>query len=131
MNNAIFPQTDSFFQANQIICLEHDNTCVYGEVIQIIAQRQLCWFRPLFLTTNCQGDLNSVMTEDLVDLRSGSDLLLPICLFRDALDTETICLLSKFYNSDKLPKDNSISCGYLNQFVRQVWQANQDKFIFR
>ncbi|MGF1542097.1 MAG: hypothetical protein ACFCU5_16910 [Pleurocapsa sp.] len=128
MNKIISPGTDSSFQANQIICLEYQDTCVYGEVIQIIEQRQLCWFRPFLLTKNNSGDRDDFLKNEIMDLRASSDLLLPVCWFRASLDTEAFCLLSKFGDLDYLPKDNSNSRRYLNQFVRQVWQAHQDKF---
>lgn len=128
MNNIIFSQTDCSFQANQIICLEHQDTCLYGEVIQIIYQRQLCWFRPLLLTTNQHSSLDSLTNDEIIDLRDSSDLLWPLSLFRHSLDTEVICLLSKFGDSDNLPKDSSVSRRHLNQFVQKVWQANKDKF---
>lgn len=34
---------------NQIACLEHDHKNLYGEVIQMVPRRKLCWFRPLCL----------------------------------------------------------------------------------
>ena len=34
---------------NQIVCLEYESNNLYGEVIQLIPLRQLCWFRPLCL----------------------------------------------------------------------------------
>lgn len=128
MNNIIFPQTDLSFQVYQIICLEHQDTCLYGEAIQINYQRQLCWFRPLFLTTNYARSQNTLANDEVIDLRSSSDLLLPICLFRPSLDTEVISLLSQFGDLDDSPKDSLVSSRCLNQFVQKVWQANKDKF---
>lgn len=37
------------FRVNQIVCLEDRSNKLYGEVIQLIAQRNLCWFRPICL----------------------------------------------------------------------------------
>jgi hypothetical protein len=127
MNDLISPGTDCSFKVNQIICIEHQDTCVYGEVIEIIKQRQLCWFRPFLLTKNNSSD-RDIGESEVIDLHSGSDLLLPICLFRASLDTELISLLSKFEGLNNFTKNSSISRGYLNQFVRQVWQDNKDKF---
>ena len=30
------------FQPSQIVCLEHGNTCLYAEVIQVLEERQMC-----------------------------------------------------------------------------------------
>ncbi len=116
------------FKESQIICLEHETTCLYGEVIQLIPNRGMCWFRPICMTiSNFERDRDS-KNYDLIHLRSSSDLLWPTTLFRPALDTEVISLLVDSDNTDKSKQDR-VSCRqHLNQFVRQVWAANQDKF---
>ena len=114
------------FKESQIICLEHRDTCLYGEVIQLILERQMCWFRPICMTTKgFEGDRENW---ELIQLQFSADLLWPISLFRTALDTEVIALLSDLDNNPK-PKQNEISHRqYLSRFIRQVWAANQDKF---
>ena len=114
------------FKESQIICLEHLNTCLYGEVIQLILERQMCWFRPICMTVD--GLESDRENRELIQLQFSSDLLWPICLFRTAFDTEVIALLSDLDDNPK-PKQNEISHRqYLNRFIRQVWAANQDKF---
>ena len=116
------------FKESQIICLEYDTTRLYGEVIQLILDRGMCWFRPICMTiSNAESDLDSEQYS-LIHLRSGSDLLWPTTLFRPALDTEGISLLVDVDDNNKLKQDKNSCRQHLNQFVRQVWAANQDKF---
>lgn len=54
---------------NQIVCLEHKGNNLYGEVIQLIDDRQLCWFRPLCLIISA----DSVLITQLERTGSSSD----------------------------------------------------------
>ncbi len=106
------------FKPNQIVCLEYYDKRLYGEVIQVIEQRQTCWVRPLIMVQK------QVM---IADLRSSSDLILPLRLFRLCFDAEIIPFLPQLHQSpdtstNKFPSFN------LNSFVQQVWQTHQDKF---
>ncbi|MEM7590608.1 MAG: hypothetical protein AAF383_03655 [Cyanobacteria bacterium P01_A01_bin.83] len=49
MGNVIFSTGKIHLKANQIACLEYNNVKLYGEVIQLIPHRQMCWFRPIYL----------------------------------------------------------------------------------
>ncbi|WP_144053311.1 hypothetical protein [Xenococcus sp. PCC 7305] len=115
----IFPViSDVTFKPNQIVCLGFQDKCLYGEVIQTIEQRQTCWVRPILM----------VQQEDLVwDLRSSSDLILPLCLFRPCFDTEILPLFTQLNQLNSLASRESTCCD-LNLFVREVWRMNQDKF---
>ena len=116
------------FKESQIICLEHQGTRLYGEVIQLILSRQMCWFRPMCMTIEQVESDRYAPSPKLIQLQFSSDLLWPINLFRPALDTEVISLLTDLNNNYK-PKLNKTSPRqYLNQFIRQVWAANKDKF---
>ncbi len=53
---------------NQIASLEHEETNLYGEVIQIVPRRKLCWFRPLCLVIP-----NSIEADDRSPRESFSD----------------------------------------------------------
>jgi hypothetical protein len=107
------------FQPREIVSLTHGDTRLYAEVIQVVVSRQLCWVRPLLLV---------LFTEDeptlVTDLRSGSDLLWPINLFRSALDTEVIPLLSLLTPEAPSERDSAAK-QQLNQFIQQVWQAHK------
>ena len=119
---------DLQFKESQIICLEYENTKLYGEVIQLIPHRTMCWFRPICMTiSNFEGSLDPENL-DLIHLQSSSDLLWPTSLFRPAFDTEVMSLLTDTDTTSKTDKDAISSKQYLNQFVKQVWQANQNKF---
>ena len=116
------------FKESQIICLEHQRTRLYGEVIQLILSRQMCWFRPICMTIERHESDRCPESSELIQLRFSSDLLWPINLFRPALDTEVISLLTDLNDNHKLKPDRTSPRQYLNQFISQVWAANKDKF---
>ncbi len=45
-------------KVNQIACLEYGNNNLYGEVIQLVPLRQLCWFRPICLVLSSSMSSN-------------------------------------------------------------------------
>ncbi|MDJ0554457.1 MAG: hypothetical protein QNJ68_08475 [Microcoleaceae cyanobacterium MO_207.B10] len=121
------------FQPSQILCLEHRDTYLYAEVIQILETRKMCWVRPLMLKTfssENNGKNNQEISEDstLWDLREGADLVWPICLFREAIDTEVIPLLAELELLEDRQKNRQISHQQLKNFVSIVWQAYPDVF---
>lgn len=121
----------SQFSPQQIVCLEQDSRCLYCEVIQVIESRQLCWVRPLFLTvfsenTPVYHQLSN--PKILIDVRSTSDLLYPITLFRPALDTEVFPLFTHLEEPTISPNAIKVAKQQLHQFITQVWQANPEKF---
>jgi hypothetical protein len=123
------------FQPCQIVCLEHEGERLYAEVIQVIEVRQLCWARPLILTLAATGPTplynqqsKVVIQPALYDLRQGSDLLWPITLFRAALDTEVLPLLTQLYSSETQLDNDRVACQRLNHFVHEVWQAYPEAF---
>ncbi len=109
-----------YFQPGQIVSLEHGDRNLYAEVIQVVLSRQLYWVRPLLLVNFVQE--SSVVT----DLREASDLLWPINLFRPALDTEVITLLSQVLAKEPKTEPDSTAKQQLNEFVHQLWQAYQN-----
>lgn len=121
------------FQPSQIVCLEHGDSCLYAEVIQVLEARQMCWVRPLMLKvfaseSECENNQDVSEKSGLWDLRDGADLVWPICLFREAIDTEFMPLLSELYLLDIEPKNLQISHQQLRDFVMVVWQAFPDVF---
>ena len=114
------------FQPRQIVCLEHEGTCLYAEVIQVVASRQICWVRPLLMgvfPTDFQ-----LHESPLYDLRSSSDLLWPITSFRPALDTEVMPLLTQLLALESQPEQDPSGQQQLSQFIHQVWQAHNSDF---
>lgn len=123
------------FQPCQIVCLEHEASRLYAEVVQTVEARQICWVRPLALLVNAPLDLEQEIWENPTrhchDLRSGSDLLYPLSLFRTALDTEVMPLLSYLYTLDhQTASESSQLSGHkqLRQFIQKIWQAYPSAF---
>lgn len=116
------------FQPRQIVYLEHENTRLYAEVIEVVAAREICWVRPLMMAvsslSNDGSPGNSPEQLVLYDLREGADLLWPASLFRAALDTEVIPFLVKLSNPDEVQQVNNLEAHQqLSSFVRKVWQV--------
>ncbi|MBE9125869.1 MULTISPECIES: hypothetical protein [unclassified Coleofasciculus] len=112
------------FQSHQIVCLEHETTRLYAEVIEVVELRQVCWIRPLLLAVS----VASPESQELYDLHQGPDLLWPTRLLRPALDTEVIPLLLKIdYLDSKLP-DNPTIHERLSYFITEIWQAHPEEF---
>jgi hypothetical protein len=107
------------FQQGQIVSLEHGDRNLYAEVIQVVVSRQLCWVRPLLLVHFNQEP------PFVTDLRDVSDLLWPVNLFRPALDTEVITLLSQILVKEPKSEPDLATKQHFNQFIHQVWQAYQ------
>ena len=124
-NRAMEPMLMDFicdFQPRQIVCLEHESTRLYAEVIQVGESRPICWVRPLLLAPG-----NYLSGEPLIyDLRPTADLVWPLIFFRPALDTEVIPLLVELLASEAQLDSNPVAVKQLNQFIHKVWQAHQE-----
>jgi hypothetical protein len=119
------------FKPGQIVSLECGDACLHSEVIQVVEARQICWVRPLMLVGLVSGkDLSDRWPEEytLSDLRDGADLLWPLSLFRAAVDTEVISLLSQLQSLDAEKKDGAIASRQLRDFVDRVWAAFPNAF---
>lgn len=137
------------FHPHQILSLDHENSCLYGEVIQVVTKRQICWLRPLALLTRLESDgrdrsITGRMPEiwigsdpvKLYDLRQGADLLCPYTLFRVALDTEVVPILAELDAAKPPLNDSNHSSGeamhlaryQLQAFIRRVAQAHPEAF---
>lgn len=117
------PTLSPEFQPNQIICLEEGDRRLYAEVIDIITQRALIWARPLLLVSGWAAVEQSGRVEpaQLEDLHEAAHLLLPIRLFRAAIDMELLPLFPYLSGSEaKLPGQQAAS--RMHQFIDQVWQ---------
>ncbi len=119
------------FQPSQIVCLEHDSSRLYAEVVQVAEPRQVCWVRPLALITGDPAIAVESLLGELHDLRQGSDLLLPISLFRLAIDTEVMPVLAQLYSDHPaaIRKTGQTNHQHLSQFVRQVCLAHRSLFV--
>lgn len=131
------------FQAHQIVRLQHESTYLYAEVIQVVSARRLCWARPLvlllpkmpestFLTPTPRLMDAEFDAYTFLDLRQGSDLLLPLSWFEAAIDVEVIPILAQL----DIPKDpadsgntllNPVSAHrQMQQFIQQLCHTRSD-----
>ena len=106
------------FKPHQVVYLSSTQAYLYGEVIQVVTSRQLCWFRPWLLT----------LPDDrqVVDLRFTADLLWPLTLFQPALDTEVLPWLAQLNPSNVNPEANQQARKQLHYFIEQVWLAHRN-----
>lgn len=120
------------FQPLQIVCLEHNSYCLYGEVVQTISAKQTCWVRPLLLMERANPSQPAKTEEfhpsQVHDLRQGSDLLLPLVLFRSALDTEVIPLLAQLGPLNESKNTLHDVRLRLNQLIREIWLSHPEVF---
>ena len=82
--------TPTDLRPHQIFYLEQGNTRLYGELIQVVVERNLCWLRPIALYYGSQNPVDpseQASTAILYDLSQGADLICPDSLLRLALDT--------------------------------------------
>ena len=118
---------------HQIFYLEQDSSRLYGELIQWIAERDLCWLRPIALCCLPQGaataftDALADRTAILYDLSLGSDVICPDSLLHLALDTEVLPLLAELHRlkAELAPQQNAHR---LRLFIQQLWQADPEAF---
>jgi hypothetical protein len=82
------------FQSQQIVCIEQAELCLFAEVIQMVPERQRCWAKCLALG---RWQTDRRQWELLHDLRDSPQLILPDRLFRAALDTEVMPLLTELW----------------------------------
>jgi hypothetical protein len=110
----------STFQPQQIVCIEHQEKCLFAETIQIMPERQRCWAKCLALGAWQAEERHWQL---LYDLRDSPQLILPIALFRAALDTEIMPLLTELWQMEAAAKsiDPDLAARQaLQQFIRSI-----------
>ena len=125
------------FQPSQILCIEHEEMRLFAEVIQLAEARPLCWVRPLFLAKSLDfssilgsSAMNQEMAQGrLQDLRESVDLLLPIQLFRPALDTEVIPLLTLLCEPKAELRNENTAHQCLQNFTKSLWRTHPEVFL--
>jgi hypothetical protein len=120
------------FSPNQVVCLEQEGLRLFGEVVQMVPLRSRCWVRPLAMAQVLEESLELKL---LYDLRESSHLVLPAQLFRAALDTELIPLMTVLFHPDKdrlaesaESSDTESARQAIHQFIRQISVAQADAF---
>ncbi|WAL61548.1 hypothetical protein [Thermocoleostomius sinensis] len=134
------------FKPGQILYLEHQDSRLYAEVIQLVCDRNLCWVRPIALLTSAtakpfnqsiqpSSHYPTLPSLTIHDLRQGADLLCPPSLWRVALDTEVIPLLAQLETLDPQTSSHFVGLGenrlahsQLREFIGYLWQANPEVF---
>jgi hypothetical protein len=114
------------FKAGQIICLDLDCLHLFAETIDTIEITDRCWVKPLAIA---RSSPESFELEFLHDLRDTAQLILPIDLFRYALDTEVLPLTSQLFDPTKdLMRSQSIACGESPHPQRVLYQFIADLY---
>ncbi|PSP18793.1 MAG: hypothetical protein BRC58_02690 [Cyanobacteria bacterium QS_8_64_29] len=120
------------FQPQQMVILAHAGYQLYSEVVQTVPSRPLCWVRPMALAVLPAHDelppaeVPSAAT--LYDLRQTTDLILPATLFRGALDTEVLPLMSRLAALESPSPGDGRARLQLRAFIEQVWRAYRHSF---
>ncbi len=122
---------------SEFACLEHHNTLLYTEIIQVVEKRHRYWARPILLYERSNQEDNLTESHPTVyDVRACSDLLWPQSLFRSVLDTELIPLLScldseleaPFISAKTLSSHLAESRQKLQQFTQRLWHIYPEAF---
>jgi hypothetical protein len=108
------------FKTDRIVCIDSDNLHLFGEVIDRIAIDDRCWVRPLAIAKSTP---ESFKLEFLYDLREAAQLILPTALFRDALDTEVLPLISELFHPAKRSETAVNSQRVLYQFIADLYRS--------
>ncbi len=107
------------FRPQEIVYIEDNGIRLFAEVIQTIPDRNRCWVKPLALAkyTDFQFRL-------LYDLQECAQLILPVSLFRSALDTEVVPVMMHLFQlekmPDRIPKATSIDRQALHHFINNL-----------
>ena len=100
---------------------QRENLHLFAEVIDTILISSRCWVRPLAIA---RSNPESFRLEFLHDLRDTAQLILPTDLFRDALDTEILPLISELFDP---ARDSTLSLNAqkaLHQFIADLYRSD-------
>ena len=98
-----------------------DRLHLFAEVIDTIEISDRYWVRPLALA---RSNPESFQLEFLHDLRDAAQLILPIDLFRDALDTEVLPLISELFHPTKDSTRSVNAQKVLYQFIADLYRSS-------
>jgi hypothetical protein len=117
----VIRETSLGFQTDRIVCIERSDLLLFAEVIDTIPNPPRCWVRPLAIAKSIPS---SFELEFLHDLREAAQLILPIELFREALDTEVLPLLSVLLQTETNLEREKLSRIALHQFVNSLYRVD-------
>ncbi|MGF1522606.1 MAG: hypothetical protein ACFBSF_09855 [Leptolyngbyaceae cyanobacterium] len=78
----------------QVVFIQHEESSLYGELIQVMTDRSTVWLRPLALCVETPDQ----KTYMVFDVRNGPDIICPEYLYQPALDDGWLRLLEKMSN---------------------------------
>ncbi|PSB56629.1 hypothetical protein [Chamaesiphon polymorphus] len=107
------------FKTDRIVCIDRENLHLFAEVIDIIQISSRCWVKPLAIARSNPESFN---LEFLHDLRDAAQLILPTDLFRDALDTEVLPLISELFYPTKDSIRSTNAQRVLYQFIADLYR---------
>ncbi len=110
------------FKTARIVCIDRADLHLFAEVIDTIAIDDRCWVRPLAIARSTS---ESFKLEFLHDLRDAAQLILPADLFRDALDTEVLPLISELFHPDRDSTKSTNAQRVLYQFIAELYRYQQ------
>jgi hypothetical protein len=113
------------FKTDRIVCIDKDNLHLFAETIDTIAIDDRCWVRPLAILqgrgyASARSNSESFNLEFLHDLRDAAQLILPADLFRDALDTEVLPLISELFHPDRDSPKSTNAQRVLYRFIADL-----------
>jgi hypothetical protein len=108
------------FKTDRIVCIDREDLHLFAEVIDTIAIDDRCWVRPLAIARSTS---ESFKLEFLHDLRDAAQLILPADLFRDALDTEVLPLISELFHPDRDSPKSTNAQRILYQFITDLYRS--------
>ena len=108
-------------KTDRIVCIDLENLHLFAEVIDTITISDRCWVRPLAIAKSIP---ESFKLEFLHDLRNTAQLILPTKLFREALDTEVIPLISELFHPDLDSTRSPNTQRVLYQFIADLYRSS-------
>ena len=107
------------FCTQEIVYIENQELRLFAEVIQTIPDRNRCWVKPLALAIYMDFQFKL-----LHNLQECAQLILPVSLFRVALDTEVVPVMMELFQLEKIPdrcqNSNSIDRQALHYFINNL-----------
>jgi hypothetical protein len=98
---------------SQIVSASTPNYQFFGEVIDVVTDRGVCWVRPLLLVKKGEEDTK-------IDVRQGSDLVFPLFYFEPALDGDILPFLNDLVKDDDEGASFVSNHPQLTQFLREL-----------
>lgn len=108
------------FKTDRIVCIDRENLHLFAEVIDTITASSRCWVKPL---TIAKSTPESFKLEFLHDLRDAAQLILPASLFRNALDTEVLPLISELFHPEKHSEKSANAQRILYKFIADLYRV--------